>query len=155
MMATQNLCLVLCIEYCKQLRCPGEMRTSQCFLSCSAPGHAPCCCLAAWEAAKEIESFIQKDTLSPQCLTKGVGSCKTEARGTGPLTPPKPLGRLLVSSFHCYAYKTTYQVNVGVEALFGSLVWKNTCKTSYRALAVFPKFSFSGTLLPWWTVLLC
>lgn len=117
--------------------------------------HAPCCCLAAREAAKEIKSFIQKDTLSPQSLTKGVGSCKTKARGTGPLTPHKPLGRLLVSSFHCYAYKNMYQVIVGIKALFGSLLWKNTCTAFYRALAVFSKFSFSGTLLPWWTVLLC
>jgi len=26
-MATQNLCLVFCIEDCRQLRCPGEIRT--------------------------------------------------------------------------------------------------------------------------------
>lgn len=48
-----------------------------------------------------------------------------------------------------------YQVNVGIKALFGSLVWKNTCTAFYKALAVFSKFSFSGILLPWWTVLLC
>lgn len=94
-MATQNLCSELCTEVWKQLRCSGHMGTWQRFLLCSAPGHTSCCCLAAWEAAKGIRNreFCPKRHPLPRSLMKGVESCKTERRGTGPLTPPKPLGR--------------------------------------------------------------
>lgn len=79
---------------------------------------------------------------------KAVESCKTERRGTGPLTLTKPSGRAVCEPVPLFYYKNLYQATVGIRALFASLVWKYL-----QAPAVCQ--SFSGTLLPWWMVLLC
>lgn len=71
----------------------------------------------AQETAKEIESFTQKDTLSPQSSKKGVQALRLKPEETGPLIPHKPLGRLLVSLFHCYAYKNMHRANAGIKPL--------------------------------------
>lgn len=72
-----------------------------------APGRDPFCALllgmphaAAWQ-----REFYPKNHSLPQSLMRGVESCKTERRGTGPLTPPKPLGRYVCEPVPLSDYK--------------------------------------------------